>query len=74
MNATYRILENEPYDTSAPITFWIIKEWRTWLGFKRSCLIGKYNFDSGGSIGEMPFFSRQEAEEYINGKIYGYTI
>lgn len=53
---TYKIIENAPYDTGAPESWWIVKTWRTWLGFRRTAVIGSGQFDNGGAMMEMPFF------------------
>lgn len=67
MKPTYKLIENIPYDTNAPKTWWIIKSYATFFGLiKRTKLIGSGEIDNiYGEMGDMPFFSRKSAKKYL---------
>lgn len=67
MSKTYKIIENPPYDEGAPNSYWIEETSTTFFGLiKKSKIIGNY-YISGefGYLGDMPFFSKDEAEKRI---------
>ncbi|HSE99765.1 MAG TPA: hypothetical protein VLA48_02625 [Nitrososphaeraceae archaeon] len=66
MKATYKIIENPPYDKGAPNTFWIRKETVIFGFIKSYKTIGDYTMDeSYGKLGDMPFFSKNAAKKRV---------
>lgn len=66
MKISYKIIENPPYDKSAPSTFWIREETVRFGIFKSHKTIGNYTMDeSYGKLGQMPFFSKVAAKKRI---------
>ena len=65
-STNYKILKSPPYDKDAPESYWIEKNSKYFFGLiTRRKIIGDYEFDNGGAIAEMPFFSKHEAKKRI---------
>lgn len=67
---TFKILSAQPIDSSSDSPYWIevttTHKFLFWSWTSRE-VIGKYRIDDTyGELGDMPFFSREEAQQRIN--------